>query len=74
MTARYEAELELLVASAWAGVELYPVTVRVHYPEDRVSHFRPVRDFLRISLLNTLLCLLALLYGWPRKLFRTRQR
>ncbi len=72
MTARYEAELELLVASAWAGVELCPVTVRVHYPEDRVSHFRPVRDFLRISMLYTLLCLLALLYGWPRKLFRSR--
>ena len=46
-----------------------PVPVRVAYPEDRVSHFRPGMDFLRISLLNTLLLFLALLYGWPRMLF-----
>ena len=70
LTARYEAELELLVASAWAGVPLCPVTVRVSYPEDRVTHFRPVMDFVRISLLNTVLCLLAAVYGWPRTLFR----
>lgn len=70
MTSRYEAELELLVVAAWAGVRLRPVTVRVAYPEDRVSHFRPTLDFLRISLLNTLLCLLAVVYGWPRTLLR----
>lgn len=70
MTSRYEAELELLVASAWAGVRLLPVTVRVDYPADRVSHFRPTRDFLRISLLNTVLCLVAVVYGWPRILLR----
>lgn len=70
MTSRYEAELELLVASAWAGVPLRPVRVRVDYPENRVSHFRPTLDFLRISLLNTVLCLLAVVYGWPRILLR----
>lgn len=70
MTSRYEAELELLVASAWAGVPLRPVMVRVDYPEDRVSHFRPTLDFLRISLLNTVLCFLAVIYGWPRIILR----
>ena len=74
MTSRYEAELELLVASAWAGVRLHPVTVRVDYPEDRVSHFRPTLDFLRISLLNTVLCFLAVVYGWPRTLLRNLLR
>jgi len=70
LTARYEAELSLLVFSAWRGVELFPVPVRVWYPapEERVSSFRPFRDFLRISLLNTGLCLLALVYGYPRML------
>lgn len=68
MTSRYEAELELLVASAWAGVRLLPVTVRVDYPDDRVSHFRPTLDFLRISILNTVLCFLAVVYGRPRML------
>ena len=70
MSARYEAELSLLVFSAWKGLRLMPVPVRVAYPEDRVSHFRPTWDFLRISLLNTVLLLLALVYGWPRILFR----
>lgn len=66
LTRRYEAELTLLVFSAWKGLRLRPVPVQVSYPEDRVTHFRPFRDFGRISLLNTVLCLLALVYGYPR--------
>ena len=68
LTARYEAELTLLVFSAWKGLKLVPVPVKVYYPEDRVSHFRPFADFFRISVLNTVLCVLALLYGYPRML------
>lgn len=68
MSARYEAELTLLVFSAWAGVKLLPVSVSVYYPprDQRVTHFRPGRDFTRISVLNTLLCFLMVVYGWPR--------
>lgn len=68
MSARYEAELTLLVFSAWAGVKLLPVPVSVYYPprDQRVTHFRPGRDFTRISMLNTLLCFLMVAYGWPR--------
>lgn len=68
MSARYEAELTLLVLSAWAGVKLLPVPVSVYYPprDQRVTHFRPGRDFTRISVLNTLLCFLMVVYGWPR--------
>ena len=76
LTSRYEAELALLVFSAWKGIELVPVPIRVCYPEDRVSSFRPFRDFFRISVLNTFLCILALVYGYPRllinKLLRSR--
>ena len=68
LTARYESELELLVFSAWHGVRLLSVPVSVIYPDDRVSHFRPFGDFFRISVLNTLLCLGALFYGYPRML------
>ena len=68
LTARYEAELTLLVFSAWKGLKMVPVPVRVYYPEDRVSHFRPFADFFRISVLNTVLCVLALVYGYPRML------
>ena len=74
LTARYEAELTLLVFSAWKGVELIPVPIRVCYPEDRVSSFRPFHDFFRISVLNTGLCLLALVYGYPRMLFEKLRR
>ena len=68
LTSRYEAELALLVFSAWKNLRIVPVPVRVYYPEDRVSHFRPFADFFRISVLNPVLCVLALVYGYPRML------
>ena len=73
LTYRYESELELLVFSAWRGVRIVPVPVSVSYPADRVSHFRPFRDFFRISLLNTILCLLAIVYGYPRMLLCSKK-
>lgn len=70
VTSRYESELELMVFASWHGVELIPVSINVYYPkrEERISHFRPFYDFARISLLNTVLCLGAVLYGYPRRL------
>ena len=67
LSSRYEAELEMLVRAAWKGIRIMPVPVRVYYPSEgeRISHFRPTKDFLRISLLNTLLTLLAVVYGYP---------
>lgn len=72
LTSRYEAELELLVFASWSGTEIVSQPVRVYYPprHERVSHFRPAADFSRIFVLNTLLCALAIVYGWPRKLWR----
>lgn len=72
LTSRYEAELELLVFSSWHGVKIVSVEVNVYYPhrEDRVSHFRPVIDFTRISILNSVLCVLALVYGLPWGIYR----
>ncbi|MBP5570077.1 MAG: glycosyltransferase family 2 protein [Prevotella sp.] len=76
ITSRYEAELELLVFAAWAGTSIASVPVKVYYPpaDERVSHFRPVYDFVRISILNTLLCVLALVYGYPRMAVRAIRR
>ena len=73
LTSRYEAELELLVFAAWHNVQLIPVPIRVYYPpqEERVSHFRPGRDFTRISILNCFLCLGALLFGYINMYWRT---
>ncbi|MCQ2335171.1 MAG: 1-acyl-sn-glycerol-3-phosphate acyltransferase [Paludibacteraceae bacterium] len=73
MTRRYEAELLLLVFSAWASTPIVPVPIRVYYPpqQERVSFFMPAKDFTRISILNTFLCLLAVVYGLPRRYWRT---
>lgn len=72
LTSRYEAELELLVFSSWQGVDIVSKEVNVLYPpkEKRVSHFRPVKDFSRIFVLNTCLSILAIVYAYPLKLFR----
>ena len=72
LTSRYEAELELLVFASWHGVKLIPIDIDVYYPpqEQRISHFRPGIDFARISVMNTILCFLAVIYGLPLRLFR----
>lgn len=72
ITSRYEAELELLVMAAWRGTPIVSTPVKVYYPpaEERVTHFRPIYDFTRISLLNVVLCIGALLYGAPMRLVR----
>lgn len=76
LTSRYEAELEILVFAAWHGERIREVPVNVYYPprEERVSHFRPGRDFARISVLNTMLCFLAVVYALPMRLIRLLKR
>jgi glycosyltransferase involved in cell wall biosynthesis len=71
-TSKYEFELEAIVFGAWKGISVKNIGIRVYYPpeKERVSHFRPFRDFTRISILNTFLVLLALLWIWPRNFFR----
>jgi glycosyltransferase involved in cell wall biosynthesis len=72
-TTKYEFEIEVLVRAAWKGLEITEVPVKVFYPEKekRISHFRPFKDFARISVLNTVLVTVALLYIKPRDLFRS---
>jgi glycosyltransferase involved in cell wall biosynthesis len=72
-TRRFEFEIEVLVRAAWKGIRIIPVPVKVHYPpkEERVSHFRPFTDFTRISLLNSVLTILALLFVRPFLFIRT---
>lgn len=72
MTSRYEAELELLVLSAWIGIDIISIPVKVYYPpaEERVTHFRPIYDFVRISILNVVLCVGAIVFGLPMRIIR----
>jgi glycosyltransferase involved in cell wall biosynthesis len=75
-TRRFEFEIEVLVRAAWKGIRIIPVAVNVHYPpkSERVSHFRPFTDFARISLLNTALVLMALLFVRPFLFVRSLDR
>ncbi len=65
---KYEFEVEVLVRCAWKGIGIKWIPINVYYPppEQRVSHFRPGPDFSRISVLNTILFLVAVLYIKPR--------
>ena len=67
ITRRYEFEVEIIVRAAWRGVNVENIPIKVYYPpvEERVSHFRPLQDFTRISILNTVLVLYALLLYYP---------
>ena len=71
-TRKFEFEIEIIVRTAWRGVDVKNVPVRVLYdPQERVSHFRPFRDFTRISILNTVLVFLTFFYILPRNFFRS---
>ena len=70
-TSKFEFEIENIVKAAWKGIIVKNVPVKVLYDEqERVSHFRPFKDFARISLLNTWLVLVAFIYIKPRDLIR----
>ena len=70
-TTKFEFEIENIVKAAWRGIIVKNVPVKVLYDEqERVTHFRPFKDFARISVLNTWLVLVSLLYIKPRDLIR----
>jgi len=72
ITRKYEFEIEVLVRLVWKGVKVIAVPVTVYYApkEERISHFRPYKDFFRISVLNSVLVLISLLYIKPRDFIR----
>ncbi|MCQ2976215.1 MAG: glycosyltransferase family 2 protein [Bacteroidales bacterium] len=69
-SSKYETELEMLVRCAWKGIQIKSVDINVFYPpkNERVSSFRPGRDFTRISILNTIFTFVAIFYGYPSML------
>lgn len=70
-TSKFEFEIEVIVKAAWSDVIVKNIPIQVLYDEtERVSHFRPFKDFTRISILNTWLVTVAFLYIKPRNLFR----
>lgn len=70
-TRKFEFEIEVIVRAAWKGIPVRNVPIQVKYdPAERVSHFRPFKDFTRISILNTVLVTIALLWYHPLSGFR----
>lgn len=60
-TRKFEFEIEVIVRAAWKGIAVSSIPIEVFYAEgeDRITHFRPFKDFTRISILNTVLVFLA---------------
>lgn len=70
-TTKFEFEIEAIVKLAWKGVSVISIPVKVIYNyEERVSHFRPFKDFTRISFLNTYFFILTLIYYLPLRIIR----
>lgn len=71
-TTKFELEIEVIVKAAWRGIPVISVPVKVYYAEqgERVTHFKPGRDSVRISLLNTYLVFLTAIFWKPVMLFR----
>lgn len=71
-TRKFEFEIEVIVRAAWEGIKVVSTPVKVYYAtgKERVTHFRPFTDFTRISLLNTILITLRIVYQLPRAAFR----
>lgn len=72
MSRRYGFEVEVLVKSAWKGIPIKNIPISVYYPPqaERISHFKPFRDFARIGCLNAVLVLYALLVYSPWRFCR----
>lgn len=70
-TNKFELEIEVIVKLAWKDVKFIPIDIKVLYdPNERVSHFRPFKDFTRISILNAVLVTLTLTYYLHKRLLK----
>ena len=67
-THAYDFEIECLVKLVWAGFTVEKIPIRVFYPpaSERVSHFKPFWDNLKISMTHTRLILRKLIW-WEGK-------
>jgi glycosyltransferase involved in cell wall biosynthesis len=71
-TVKFEFEIEVIVRAAWRDIKIESVPVTIYYEPggSRVTHFRPFKDFTRISILNTILVIIAFIYIKPRDFIR----
>jgi len=68
---RMDFDPDIAVRMYWAGVPVHNIETPVRYPPGGVSHFRLLRDNLRISWMHTRL-LIGMVFRLPRLLRRHR--
>ena len=69
-TSKFEFETEVIVRSHWRGIRVMNIPIKVLYPKDRVSHFRPFMDIARIVVLIIGFLIVKGFYIIPRDFFR----
>ena len=71
--ARMDFDTEIMTRFYWAGTESLFLSTKVRYPEDGISHFRMLRDNLRMAWLHLRL-FLGMLPRAPGLLYRNLMR
>ena len=66
---RMSFDTEVLVRADWANIPIINCPIKVHYPEDGVSHFLAVKDNVLISLMHARL-FFGMLLRSPKLLWR----
>ncbi|GJL82844.1 MAG: hypothetical protein DHS20C01_24780 [marine bacterium B5-7] len=62
-------DIEICVRSVWAGIQILNIPVRVFYPSEGISHFRPLLDNLEIVRMH-IRCFFGMLTRAPRLIAR----
>ncbi len=72
ITRRFEFEIEVIVKAAWQNIPVKNMPVRIHYAtgSERITHFKPIKDIAKISLLHAGLLTIGILYYIPRRFFK----
>ena len=63
---KYDYELEVLIRTAWRKTAIRQIPVHLCYlpAGERISHFRPLRDFLRLCRVNARAALVRIFFPW----------
>jgi predicted LPLAT superfamily acyltransferase len=73
LPSRMEFDTEVMVRLHWRGLRFHEIRTRVVYPQDGISHFRMLRDNLRISWMHSRL-IVGMLLRSPLLLWRKLAR
>ncbi|TVZ27930.1 glycosyltransferase involved in cell wall biosynthesis [Gillisia sp. Hel_I_86] len=71
-TKKFEFEIEVIVKAVWRKVDVKNIPIKVLYQEggERVSHFRPFKDIVRIVILYIWFVLVSFLYIHPKNKYQ----